>query len=96
LSPLEKSIHLKISGKISLETVRVASLLLLSLPLDQAYLWIYDAPGCDTHFRVQGSGFKVRGFGFRVEGLGFGVWGLGFGVWGLGFGVWGLGIGFGV
>jgi len=44
-----KSIHLKISGKIPLGTVRAAGLFLFYLPLDQAYFWIYDAPGCDTH-----------------------------------------------
>jgi len=23
---------------------------LFCLPLDEAYFWIYDAPGCDTHY----------------------------------------------
>jgi hypothetical protein len=49
LSPPAKSNQLKISRKIPLETVRAAGLFILFLPLDQAYLWIYDAPGCDTH-----------------------------------------------
>jgi hypothetical protein len=98
LSPPEKSIHLKICGKISLGTVRAARLLLLSLLLDQVicgymmHLVVIHILG----FRVQGSGFRVEGLGFRVEGFGFRVWGLGFRVSGLEFRVWGLGIGLGV
>jgi len=90
LSPPEKSIHLKICGKISLGTVRAASLLLLSLLLDQVicgymmHLVVIHILG----FRVQGSGFRVEGLGFRVSGLGFRVSGFGFRVWNLGFGVW--------
>jgi hypothetical protein len=49
LSPPAKCSQLKISGKISLGTVRAAGLFILCLPLDQAYLWIYAAPSCDTH-----------------------------------------------
>ena len=47
--PPAKSNHLKIFEKIPLEIVRVASLFLLRVPLDQGYFWICDVPGWDTY-----------------------------------------------
>ena len=49
IPPAEAS-HLNISGKILLGTVRAAGIFLLLPPLDQAYFWICDAPGYDTHY----------------------------------------------
>ena len=48
IPPAEAS-HLNISGKIILRTVRAAGIFLLLPPLDQAYFWICDTSGCDTH-----------------------------------------------
>ena len=48
IPPAEAS-HLNISGKILLGTVRAAGIFLLLPPLDQAYFWICDASGYDTH-----------------------------------------------
>ena len=48
--PPAKANHLNISRKILLGTVRAADIFIPFPPLDQAYFWICDASGCDTHF----------------------------------------------